>query len=174
LQSANHGYPVKKCWICDPKKHASQRTCVDCKKKGHGSNASCYCENYPDTNDHPTSTTTPTPYPPAAGLLLQTKKVPVLKFNENVWAAPKALMLKRSNEESIPKNLADNDLRNQIDKRLKFATYSGCTQSIVCNKTLLSDYSNCHVQMSTANSGTMNCPLIDTLKMGNLSLMNCL
>jgi hypothetical protein len=38
---------------------------------------------------------------------------PVPKFDENVWATPKALMLKRSREESIPMNLADNDLRNQ-------------------------------------------------------------
>jgi hypothetical protein len=41
----------------------------------------------------------------------------------------------------VPQILPCNDLRNQIDKRVKFATDSGCPQSIVCNKALLLDMS---------------------------------
>jgi hypothetical protein len=141
--------------------------CVDCKKKGHASKESSYCQ-FSDSNDRGT----PTHCPSAAGLLVQDAPVP--KFDENVWAAPKALVLKRSREESIPMNLADNDLRNQINKQVEFAIDSGCTQSIVYNKALLSDYSNCHLTMSTANSGVMNCLLSGTVKIGNLKLKNCL
>jgi hypothetical protein len=110
-----------------------------------------------------------------AGYLFVPAPKPII--DENVWAAPKSpkafMTVKRSREEDNPK-LNDDDLRHQIDKRVKFAIDSGCTQSIVCNKALLSDYSSCHVKMATANSGYMNCPLIGTLKIGDLVLKNCL
>jgi hypothetical protein len=109
-------------------------------------------------------------------MLLTPKPIP--KYDENVWAAPtspKAFMtVKRYCEENLKTPPAINDLRHQIEKRVKFAIDSGCTQSIVSNKTLLSDYSTCHVKMSTANSGTMHCPLVGTLRIGDLILKNCL
>ena len=158
-----HNRPVARCWTCDPSKHPSKAKCKDCGSNGHFSKGSEKCakhkENAPD------------------GVVGSAKRSSEDDSFSEQKEPPK--FAKYSQE------LGKNDLRRSIKGKAcmvsnnkdpeVFVLDSGCTQSILMNKDLLTNFRSHRANFMTADAGNLSCIGIGDLFINpNLTLTDVL
>jgi hypothetical protein len=127
------------CWTCTPSSHPRHLKCKDCGQNGHKSSSSSYClkNNAPGV----------------AGSLIPGDE----------WELPKPEITGRVN---ATKRLKAGDLRHGLmvsgvaksnTSNEVYVIDSGCTQSILANKSRIENYSSCDIKMITADDGILQC-----------------
>lgn len=141
-----HKRMTARCWTCTPSSHPSNFTCADCGAKGHKSSRSRSCPKHSESShkalvtvhsDPETQWELPKPSFP--------KKVCSVVRKQDLRAVLNAGTLKRKH------STTSNDLKDH------YVIDSGCSQSILMNKTKLSNYLPFHTTMTTADDGVLTC-----------------
>lgn len=128
-----HDRAKKACWTCDPSLHPSKFTCQDCQTVGHKTKNSQKCPKFEKGQaiaGFSADAEEWNPTKPFAGVASR-------------HSSPNGVHKKTKPKKS-------NDLRFVID--------SGCTQTLLRNKEIISNYTDVNFEMQTASTDVLQCP----------------
>ena len=164
-----HNRSVFRCWTCDPSKHPSKAVCQDCHKTGHFSKNSNRCAQH-------TAAAVIPPIGVAGSLKRPSENDAFGNLTPNFAPYTKTDVLNPNDLRQRQKSKALMSAQTtNVQEPDVFVLDSGCTQSILMNKTNLLNYRAHYAEFQSADYGRIICEGIGDLKVNNhLTITDCL
>ena len=181
-----HRRSPAKCWTCDPSKHPSKAICKDCNQKGHFSRNSSRCNKHevPRVPGTPNGTAGTAVAVTVVDVDAPAGLTPSFTTDEDDWTGADRKVAAHApafkSKGKVTKRVSPQSEKRSVfgvkaKAFLRFILDSGCTNTLLSNKHVLTDYTELsNFNMGTADGSPMKCPGKGTLTAESLSLKDVL